>query len=92
MYGADVAEAAFLSVGHTSCGFIGHQLANEGSETLDELVGQRSPWESRSVRRVDDLADDPDVPLVREDEGQSVLADHFRTRCPSRPPDRSLRL
>ena len=56
VYGADVAEAAFLSAGHASCGFIGHQLANEGSEILDELVGQRSPWESRSVRRVDDLA------------------------------------
>ena len=35
--GGDVAEAAFLSVGHTCGGFVGRGPADQGSEVLYEL-------------------------------------------------------
>ena len=74
--GRDVAEPAFREARHAPGWRVGRQPANEGPEILDEVPGQCSPRDPHGVRGVDDLAADPDVPVLRKGQGQGVLVDH----------------
>lgn len=74
--GRDVAEAALGVAGYPLWRCVAGQSSHQGAEVLDELPWSASSRDAHRVRRVEDLAADPEVPVLRQCQGQGVLVDH----------------